>query len=331
MWGTKVEEALKKKKKNGSPTDSLWINCAHRSPTPRSVFIFFYFLFFVSFFFLLVNLFHIKAGCGIALLNTRIVGGQEAIAGSWPWQASLDSGSGSFCGGTLISNQWVLTAAHLTFNCSLSVFGDEEVSRTVAEVACHPWYDEYSNDNDICLLKLSQPVNFTTYIQPICLAAEGSTFHTGTSSWVIGWGNLGSENFTTVENLREVNIPIVGNKKCQCYNGFAITENMICAGLKEGGKDSCQGDSGGPLMTKDRFQWIQSGVVSFGLGCAEPELPGVYTRVSRYQDWITNVTGSNPPTFVSYRLIFHLIPLSILIFSHSHLNMTVHIVPNRTP
>ncbi|XP_022617030.1 trypsin II-P29-like [Seriola dumerili] len=250
-------------------------------------------------------------GCGVAPLNTRIVGGQDAAPGSWPWQASLNSDGFPFCGGSLINNQWVLTAAHCIVGSQeeITVYlgrynqsgpNVNEVSRTVARYACHPSYDTLTLDNDICLLMLSAPVNFTNYIQPICLAAEGSTFHNGTSSWVTGWGDTVENGFSSAETLQEVNIPIVGNKQCQCYHSFTITENMICAGIKAGGKDSCQGDSGGPMMSKDGARWVQSGVVSFGDGCARPKSPGAYARVSQYEEWIKNVTSSNKPSFVTF-------------------------------
>uniref|UniRef100_A0A3B4UQ15 Trypsin II-P29-like n=1 Tax=Seriola dumerili TaxID=41447 RepID=A0A3B4UQ15_SERDU len=261
-------------------------------------------------------------GCGVAPLNTRIVGGQDAAPGSWPWQASLNSDGFPFCGGSLINNQWVLTAAHCIVGSQeeITVYlgrynqsgpNVNEVSRTVARYACHPSYDTLTLDNDICLLMLSAPVNFTNYIQPICLAAEGSTFHNGTSSWVTGWGDtVENGKLTDPETLQEVNIPIVGNKQCQCYHSFTITENMICAGIKAGGKDSCQGDSGGPMMSKDGARWVQSGVVSFGDGCARPKSPGAYARVSQYEEWIKNVTSSNKPSFVTFtseglQYIFH--------------------------
>ncbi|XP_071315858.1 chymotrypsin-like protease CTRL-1 [Trachinotus anak] len=255
-------------------------------------------------------------GCGVAFLNTRIVGGQDASPGSWPWQASLTRDGRHFCGGSLISSQWVMTAAHCIKSPedNITVFlgrynqsgqNVNEMSRTVAQITCHPLYgsltldniNEY--DNDICLLKLSTPVRFTDYIGPICLASATSTFYNGTDSWVTGWGRL-QEFGPTANTLQEVEVPVIGNKECQCYNGGFITKNMICAGLKAGGKDSCQGDSGGPMMSKDGFRWVQSGIVSFGQGCARPGKPGVYARVSRYQEWISNITGSNKPTFVTF-------------------------------
>ncbi|XP_036408504.1 testisin-like isoform X2 [Megalops cyprinoides] len=177
-----------------------------------------------------------------------------------------------------------------------------EVSMTVSQIIRHPSYVSQTSDNDIALLKLSSAVSFTDYILPVCLAASGSTFFNGTNSWVTGWGNVGeSVSLPSPGTLQEVEVPVVGNRQCNCLYGVgSITDNMICAGLLAGGKDSCQGDSGGPMVSKQNSVWVQSGVVSFGSGCARPNFPGVYTRVSRYQAWITSQISSSQPGFVTF-------------------------------
>nr|XP_024003133.1 prostasin-like [Salvelinus alpinus] len=185
-----------------------------------------------------------------------------------------------------------------------------EVSRTVTQIVCHPNYISSTSNNDICLLKLSTPVTFTNYIWPVCLAAPGCSFYAGTTSWVTGWGTISSGgmliNFRFIipylpQILQEVDVPVVGNRQCNCNYGVgSITENMICAGPSAGGKDSCQGDSGGPIVSKQGSRWIQSGVVSFGHGCALANFPGVYARVSQYQTWINSQITSDQPGFTTF-------------------------------
>uniref|UniRef100_A0A8C6U9Z4 Peptidase S1 domain-containing protein n=1 Tax=Neogobius melanostomus TaxID=47308 RepID=A0A8C6U9Z4_9GOBI len=173
-----------------------------------------------------------------------------------------------------------------------------EVRRTIVEVINHESYDDSTNDNDIALLKMASTVTFTNYIRPVCLAAPGSTFHAGTDSWVTGWGRIVS--LPSPQNLMEVEVPVVGNRKCKCdYAGvFLINDNMICAGLEAGGKDSWR--LWGPMVNKQNSRWIQSGVVSFGRGCARPNNPGVYARVSRYQSWINSKITENQPGFITF-------------------------------
>ncbi|XP_030609900.1 chymotrypsinogen B-like [Archocentrus centrarchus] len=240
--------------------------------------------------------------CGTALKNNRIIGGQDATSGSWPWHALVNY----LYGGTLITDQWVLTAASITPLVSSNVYlgrytlsglNPNEVTRTVEEVTCHPNYNDLTLENDICLLKLSAPVNFTDYIRPICLASENSTFNSDTISWAISFFSQTEydSEFTPVQ--QEVNLPIVGNSECiKTYSDPVLEsaiKNGICAGAV--GKTPCSFDEGGPLMTKKESVWVQSGVLSFtsckGLG--------LYTRVSRYQKWINDTVTGTPPGFVT--------------------------------
>ncbi|XP_042559182.1 tryptase-like isoform X2 [Clupea harengus] len=179
-----------------------------------------------------------------------------------------------------------------------------EVSRTVSQIIRHPNFNNVSRDNDIALLQLSSSVTFTNFIRPICLAAADSTFNRGTTSWVTGWGTIKrGVSLPSPQTLQEVDVPVTGNRNCFCkYNprGRTITDNMICAGRDEGGKDSCQGDSGGPMVSKQGSVWVQAGVVSFGIGCARAQFPGVYARVSQYQSWINTRITSDQPGFVTF-------------------------------
>ncbi|KAI3376207.1 hypothetical protein L3Q82_016717, partial [Scortum barcoo] len=262
-----------------------------------------------------------KDECGLAPRNTRITGGEDASPGSWPWQVSLNhSVYGVVCGGSLITDQWVMTDARCVFgnehrmnSCSslssksnLSNFmvhlgqhsqsgpNSHEVTRGVEQVTCHPSYSYLNNRN--CLLKLSAPVNLTDYIFPICLASKNSTFYTGVSTWVTGWGR--NENNTFPDILQEVNVPVVGNNECRCSYGSYITEDVICTGLRDGRKGPCFGDEGAPLVAKKDSSWFQIGILSSG--CPFSGSPAVYTRVSHYQEWINSITGSSQPGYVTF-------------------------------
>uniref|UniRef100_A0A3Q2P7M0 Peptidase S1 domain-containing protein n=1 Tax=Fundulus heteroclitus TaxID=8078 RepID=A0A3Q2P7M0_FUNHE len=223
--------------------------------------------------------------CGQPVLNNRIVGGVEAPSGSWPWQVSLHTfTSGHFCGGSLINDQWVMTAAHCVQGTHHVKHQEgsnpNEVVRTVSRIISHPDY-YFGPDNDIAILKLFTPVNFTSYISPVCLAASNSTFYSGVKSWVTGWGETGYYG-----ELKRT--PTYDQRICDYSEiaGDIISDNMICAGFREGGKGPCFGDSGGPLVSKQGDRWIQAGIVSFGIGCAKPFFPAVYARVSQYNNWI---------------------------------------------
>ncbi|KTG33552.1 hypothetical protein cypCar_00002657 [Cyprinus carpio] len=254
--------------------------------------------------------------CGQAPLNNRIVGGVDAFEGSWPWQVSLHSSNfgGHFCGGSLINSEWVLTAAHCLPGVSASNLlvylgkrtqqgvNTYEISRNVISIIVHPSYNSQTSDNDIALIHLSSTVTFNDYIKPVCLAAQNSAFPSGTSSWITGWGDVqAGVSLPAPGILQETMVPVVANDQCNTLLGSgSVTSNMMCAGLIEGGKDTCQGDSGGPMVSKQCSVWVQSGITSWGYGCAEPNAPGVYTRVSQYQSWITNNIGQNLPGFIIF-------------------------------
>uniref|UniRef100_A0A3Q2FIT9 Peptidase S1 domain-containing protein n=1 Tax=Cyprinodon variegatus TaxID=28743 RepID=A0A3Q2FIT9_CYPVA len=252
--------------------------------------------------------------CGLAPLNNRIVGGEAAPPGSWPWQVSLHTFA-HICGGSLINDQWVLTAAHCV-SCTpfLTVYlgrqnqsesNPNEVSRTVTRIIIHPGYNIPRFNNDIALLKMSEPVVFSNYISPVCLAAFNSTFNIGEDAWVTGWGNIGyDEPLPSPGKLLEVDAEIVGTHQCKCdyskIDDDVITDNMICAGFREGGKGPCFGDSGGPLVSQQGDRWILAGVVSFGVGCNAPNFPSVYARVSQFESWIKSHITRNRPGFLTF-------------------------------
>lgn len=244
--------------------------------------------------------------------NPQIIGGEEATPGAWPWMVALvsadspDAFNGQFCGGSLIAPTWVLTAAHCTEGATADqidvVLGRHALSSNagerirVAEIINHPNYNPDTVNNDIALLRLSTASSQTAVA--ILSSDNANLAAPGTDATVTGWGNTSTTGAEFPDALRQVTVPVVSNQTCnapQSYNG-AITDNMLCAGFAEGGKDSCQGDSGGPLVVPNgQGGWAQAGVVSWGFGCADPNFYGVYARVSNFQGWIAEQMGETPP------------------------------------
>lgn len=237
-----------------------------------------------------------------------IVGGQPAEPGEWPWQASVQAGP-YLCGGALLTREWVITAAHCLFDNNgilLSadrihvLLGDYDRSQVeaseqylaVIQVVTHEAFNDWTNDNDLALLQLAMPVVLSdaiATIRPVLTNQQETLTAAGVLATITGWG-VTTEGGNGALQLMEVEVPLVDNATCNLSYGI-ITDNMLCAGYAEGGKDSCQGDSGGPLVVRDGDHWRLAGIVSFGHGCARPNFYGVYTRITRYISWLQEHTG----------------------------------------
>uniref|UniRef100_A0A3Q2QX12 Serine protease 27 n=1 Tax=Fundulus heteroclitus TaxID=8078 RepID=A0A3Q2QX12_FUNHE len=251
------------------------------------------------------------SACKRTPVNSRIYGGQDASPGSWPWHVTFTNNGYAFCQGSLITDEFVLTGAqcsqqsylsgavvHMGVQNNQSGFG--EVTRRIAYIACHQDYSSNYYENDICLVKLSAPVNFTNYIRPVCLASENSTFHDGTPSWVTGFQY--EYNYYYSNPLQELNVSVIGNNECTClyqnsyyyyyyYYYRAVRNNTMCAGQETGSGFLYYGDNGAALVSKQDAIWVQSGIASYVYGYYLSR-PSIYTRVSQYEEWIRDrVTG----------------------------------------
>ncbi|XP_070803491.1 transmembrane protease serine 6 [Pituophis catenifer annectens] len=240
--------------------------------------------------------------CGVQEAGThRIIGGAHSVEGEWPWQASLQVRGHHLCGGTLIADRWVITAAHCFQEDShvsptvwtvylgkhfLNVSSHNEVSFKVNRILQHPYYEEDSHDYDVALLQLDHPVIYSAFIQPVCLPASSHLFEPGLLCWVTGWG-AAKEGGPTSKILQKVDVQLVQQDICSEAYHYQVSPRMLCAGYHEGKKDSCQGDSGGPLVCQEvSGKWFLAGVVSWGMGCARPNNYGVYTRITSVKEWM---------------------------------------------
>ncbi|XP_063559809.1 LOW QUALITY PROTEIN: putative serine protease 42 [Gorilla gorilla gorilla] len=213
----------------------------------------------------------------------RIVGGVDAEEGRWPWQVSVRTKGRHICGGTLVAATWVLTAGHCIssrFHYSIKM-GDRSVYNENTSVVVpvqrafvHPKFSTVTTiRNDLALLQLQHPVNFTSNIQPICIPQENFQVEATTRCWVTGWGKTPEREKLASGILQEVDQYIMRYEECNKIIQKALSstkdviiKGMVC-GYKEQGKDSCQGDSGGRLACEYNDTWVQVGIVSWGIGC----------------------------------------------------------------
>ncbi|XP_044259506.1 serine protease snake-like isoform X2 [Tribolium madens] len=209
------------------------------------------------------------------------------------------------CGGTLISELYVLTAAHCLESRELgpsqvvrlgTIHLDEldpdVQERVVIERIRHPDYKPPLKANDIGLIKLQDPVEFTPYVRPACL--NTADINPGRKGLASGFGKLSYDAETGSKNLMKVLLNIYPNNRCSKAISLRekIKDTMLCAGKMEGGKDTCQGDSGGPLqivLEKPYCMYSIIGVTSFGKFCGFANAPAIYTKVSAYVPWIESI------------------------------------------
>lgn len=240
--------------------------------------------------------------------DPSIVGGRPAAKGKWPFatffygnfdtdgDGKIDYEAGG-CGGSLIGERWVLTAAHcvvlkgalvdnarIWIGRSKTPAWDSPGYYTLAGVWAHPEYKSPTSGNDVALIRLNRPA--PNRAVPLILENDDGIWQPGTAATVIGWGQTKEGKHPLASVLRQVQVPILADASCaRDYplddpNGFTFrAATMFCAGKPEGGIDSCQGDSGGPILTRASGTWFEVGVVSWGEGCAQRAAPGVYSRL----------------------------------------------------
>uniref|UniRef100_A0A4W4HRI6 Coagulation factor IXa n=1 Tax=Electrophorus electricus TaxID=8005 RepID=A0A4W4HRI6_ELEEL len=211
-----------------------------------------------------------------------------------------------FCGGSILSELWVVTAAHCLKERKDAFFvrvGELDVSRSegteqdleVEKAVLHPRYDPAVSayNHDVALLRLRAAVLFSDQVRPVCLGPKAFTdalLHSDTLAMVSGWGRLRFHG-RPAGALQKIEVPYVERSECKDSSSDRITQYMFCAGYADGAKDACQGDSGGPHASRFRDTWFLTGIVSWGEECAKKGKFGVYTRVANYYKWIQYVMG----------------------------------------
>lgn len=238
----------------------------------------------------------------------KIVGGMDSIKGAYPWQVMFWTElRKAFCGGSLVNDQWVLTASHCFKRDDIhtdevevklgkyDIFEVEpqQVVTKIVDVHFHPNFNVNTFDNDIALVQLADRVAFTDYILPVCLGDSATIERDFFSSddvqlgTVTGWGQLTESPNTLPRFLQEIRLPIIDHRTCQQSTNYPVTRNMFCAGYKqEIVGDACKGDSGGPFVVQRKNRWYLIGIVSWGVGCGRKDHYGYYAKVSNYHSWI---------------------------------------------
>ncbi|XP_072535268.1 mannan-binding lectin serine protease 2-like [Salminus brasiliensis] len=251
----------------------------------------------------------------------RILGGQKAPPGSFPWQVFFLPSSSERAGAFVIGEKWIMTAAHnfksVTIPLStktIKAYVGHNVPRersqfiklNISSIHIHPLYnntDDKDYDNDIALMKLNTPITFTEKVRPLCLPPKSAEM-IDRLGWVSGFGL--KEEHTVSHELRYVRLPIVDQKTCgdsidnewkrlgkQGEKILRLTDNMFCAGFGEGGQDACSGDSGSAFVVEQNGVHWAMGIVSWGMDCGKDDTYGVYTKISQYLDWINMTMSEN--------------------------------------
>nr|XP_034172857.1 transmembrane protease serine 9-like [Osmia lignaria] len=264
------------------------------------------------------NLADVPCGQGrFATRTARLVGGQNAIPHEFPWMVSISRKGGHFCGGTILNSRFVLTAAHCLCSArSMVPAGQLRVSlgeynlkepevpaskeERVARIILHPDHKCGKYVDDIALLELARPISWSESVKPACLPVAtgkpGYSAFGGEFAKAAGWGWFGEDRskYKRADVLQKVDVRVIENNVCREWyasqgKSTRVGEKQMCAGHEEGGRDACWADSGGPLMIEGLSgnKMMVVGIVSSGVGCGRPRLPGLYTRVSEYIPWIS--------------------------------------------
>ncbi|GLG92354.1 Chymotrypsin, partial [Gryllus bimaculatus] len=234
--------------------------------------------------------------------ESRVIGGTVASQGQIPWQAALVLDGAGFCGGSLISSTYVLTAAHCTagitsFQVTLGASNIQTsqtgtVVQTTRNKIQHASYNPSTINNDIALLRLSTAVSSTSYIRTIRLprSSQASNTFQGSTAIVSGFGRTSGTSGIS-PSLRYASLTVISNTNCALYFGNSINSYKVCT-TGASGRSPCNGDSGGPLFITDSDgSYTQIGLVSFGSNGCLASYPAVFTRLTSYLSWISSNTG----------------------------------------